>query len=326
MKIKNLNFTHGLFLAPMAGVTDRAFRTLCVRYGAEGVFTEMISSRALCYNDKKTEKLAEIDPDEHPCFLQLFGNRPEIMAKAAVKTLEFSPDAIDINMGCPAPKIVSCGDGSALMKKPELVYDIVKEVSQALSEFSIPVTVKIRSGFDETSINAVQIAEICQKAGADAITVHGRTRVQMYSGKADREIIKSVKKSVSIPVIANGDITDAKSALDMFEKTGCDGIMTGMRSLGNPYIFEEIRCAMEGLPYTPPTLSQRLETAMEHARGMVREKGERVGMSEARRHMAWYVHGVRGAAAARGRLMQVSTLEELAGIFAELGQLNCSEQ
>ena len=311
MKIKNLNFTHGLFLAPMAGVTDRAFRTLCVRYGAEGVFTEMISSRALCYNDKKTEKLAEIDPDEHPCFLQLFGNQPEIMAKAAVKALEFSPDAIDINMGCPAPKIVSCGDGSALMKKPELVYDIVKEVSQALSEFGIPVTVKIRSGFDETSINAVQIAEICQKAGADAITVHGRTRVQMYSGKADREIIKSVKKSVSIPVIANGDITDAKSALDMFEKTGCDGIMIGRGALGNPYIFEEIRCALEGKAYSPASGEKICEDIVRHISDLCALKGEYTGIREARKHVAWYLKGMPGAAAYRDQVNHTDSLEQI---------------
>lgn len=342
LKIGPVCIPHGLCLAPLAGVSDRTFRRMARLHGAEYTVSEMVSAKALCYEQNcrrtaaqarsRTAPLAAVMREEYPMAVQLFGAEPEFVARAAALLEsgeylgcrgEIPPAAIDINMGCPMAKIVNNGEGSALMKDPPRAEAIVRAVRAAVS---LPVTVKIRAGWDAEHINAVEFARRMEAAGADAICVHGRTRAQMYAPGADWEIIRRVRQAVSVPVIGNGDIFCADDALRMLRQTGCQGVMVARGAQGNPWIFEEIRCAMEGLPYTPPTLSQRLETAMEHARGMVREKGERVGMSEARRHMAWYVHGVRGAAAARGRLMQVSTLEELAGIFAELGQLNCSEQ
>lgn len=311
MKILDLNFENGLFLAPMAGVTNVPFRLMCKKYGAEGVFTEMISSRALCYNDKKTYELAKIDKDEHPCFLQIFGNEPETMAKAAALAMQFSPDGIDINMGCPAPKIAGNGDGSALMKNPSLCHDIVKAVKDALSGKNIPVSVKIRSGFDKQSINAVEVALLCEKAGADFITVHGRTREQMYAPYADRKIIADVKKAVSVPVIANGDIQDAESAMRMFDETGCDGIMIGRGALGNPYVFDEIRHALGKVPYTRPSREDIYSDICSHMTMLAEEKGEFIGSCEARKHIAWYLKGIPGAAGFRNEVNRVSTLDEV---------------
>ena len=313
MKIASLSFPHGLFLAPMAGVTDIPFRALCKAYGAEGVFTEMISSRALCYRDKKTAALARITEDEHPCFLQLFGNDPDCMAEAAVLALDFKPEVIDINMGCPAPKIAGNGDGSALMKSPDRAYAVVKAVADALAPHGVPVTVKIRSGFDAGNINAVQIAELCEKAGAAAVTVHGRTREQMYAPPVNRDIIREVKRALGIPVIANGDITDAASALAMFEETGCDGIMIGRGALGNPYIFEEITCALNGTSYTPPDAERIRADVVRHVHALIDLKGEYTGIREARKHIAWYLKGMPGAAIYRD---EVNRTETLTGMLA----------
>ena len=314
MKIGNMTFEKGLFLAPMAGITDMPFRKLCRKYSAEGVFTEMISSRAVCYGDEKTKKLATIDSQEHPCFLQLFGNSPEIMEKAAMLVMEFSPDAIDINMGCPAPKIAGNGDGSALMKNPLLAYEIVKGVKRAVQRYSIPVTVKIRSGFDRAHINAVEVARAVCEAGADAITVHARTREQMYAPPVDMDIIRQVKQSVAVPVIGNGDIVDAKSALFMLEYTGCDGIMIGRGALGNPYIFDEISHAMLGKKYIKPSKEAILEDIIEHMTLLVEHKGEYTGSREARKHIAWYLKGMQGAAAFRDEVNKATSLEKILDI------------
>ncbi len=314
MKIANLEFKHGIFLAPMAGVTDIPFRKMCLKYAAECVFTEMISSRALCYKDEKTAALAKIEEYEHPCALQIFGNDPDIMAESALLALKFKPDIIDINMGCPAPKIAGNGDGSALMKKPLLVYDIVKAVKAALAGKNIPLTVKIRSGFDKDHINAVEIAQICQKAGADAITVHARTREQMYSPPIDMNVIKNVKSAVGIPVIGNGDITSAADAVRMLDYTGCDGIMVGRGALGNPYIFEEITAALDGKSYVPPSNERKLLDITEHMTMLVQHKGEYIGSREARKHISWYLRGIKGAAAFRDEVNRATSLKAILDI------------
>ena len=314
MKIGNIEFKHGLFLAPMAGVTDIPFRRMCKKYGAEGVFTEMISSRALCYKDEKTAVLAKIEPDEHPCFLQIFGNQPEIMADSALLALQFTPDIIDINMGCPAPKIAGNGDGSALMKKPELAYNIVKAVKTVLEPHKIPVTVKIRSGFDKDHINAVEIAKGCEAAGADAITVHARTKEQMYAPPIDMDIIKSVKNSVSVPIIGNGDVCSGADAVKMFEYTGCDGIMIGRGALGNPYIFDEIICALENRDYIPPSAETLLDDITRHMTLLVEYKGEYIGSREARKHIAWYLKGMPGAATYRDEVNRAVSLKAVLDI------------
>lgn len=311
MKIGKLEFKQGLFLAPMAGVTDIPFRKMCKKYGAEGLVTEMISSRALCYKDEKTSALAKIEPDEHPCFLQIFGNQPEIMAEAAVLALKFSADGIDINMGCPAPKIAGNGDGSALMKNPALAAQIVKAVKTALEPYGVPLTVKIRSGFDKDHINAVEVAKACEDAGAEAITVHARTREQMYAPPIDIEVIKAVKQSVSVPVIGNGDVVDGKSALHMLEYTGCDGIMVGRGALGNPYIFEEIICALEGKEYVKPSGKTLSDDIKEHMTMLIQSKGEYIGSREARKHIAWYLKGMPGAAAYRDEVNRAVSLRSV---------------
>lgn len=311
MKIGNLTFKHGLFLAPMAGITDIPFRKLCKKYGAEGLFTEMISSRALCFNDEKTKVLAKIEPDEHPCFLQIFGNVPDVMARAAVLALEFSPDVIDINMGCPAPKIAGNGDGSALMKNPYLAHDIVKAVKREMEKYSIPVSVKIRSGFDKDHINAVEVAKMCEAAGADLITVHGRTREQMYAPPVNLDIIREVKAAVSVPVVGNGDVIDYRSAKQMYEHTGCDGIMVGRGALGNPYIFDEIICGLEGKEYTPPSYDILRKDITEHITMLVEYKGEYIGSREARKHIAWYLKGMKGAAGYRDEVNRATSLKKV---------------
>ncbi len=315
MKIAHLNFPHGLFLAPMAGVTDLPFRAICKKYGAEGVFTEMISSRALCYHDKKTAELAVMAENERPCFLQIFGNDPECMAQAAVLAAAFSPDAVDINAGCPAPKIVKSGDGSALMRDPDKLYDIVKAVKTALVPFGIPVTVKFRAGFDAEHKNAVEVARACERAGADAVTVHGRTHEQMYAPPVDRKIIRAVKQSVGIPVIANGDITDADSAFSMLFETGCDGIMVGRGALGNPYIFEEILAALEQKNYTRPTGEQIFADIQAHITALCELKGEYTGIRESRKHAAWYLKGMPNAAASRDKINRSENLADILNII-----------
>lgn len=313
MKIKNLNIDGYAALAPMAGVADRAFRELCKGYGAAYVITEMVSSKGLTMQDKKSKELLLISDIEHPAGAQIFGDTPETMALAAKKALEFDPDFIDINMGCPAPKIAGNGAGSALMKKPKLAGEIVKAVREVVD---LPLSVKMRIGWDENSINCVELAKICEANGADAITVHGRTKVQMYSPPVDLKPIAEVKKAVNIPVIGNGDIVDGKSAEIMLNETGCDFLMVGRGALGAPWVFSEINTYLKKGEILPePDIEEKMEVMLRHIRTLCEYKGEYVGMREARKHAAWYIKGMRGAAEFRreiGGLEHIEQLEDIA--------------
>lgn len=319
MKIGNLKFDHIAFLAPMAGIADRAFRELCVQHGAAYTVTEMVSSKGLTMGDKKSAQLLTIG-SERPCGAQIFGDDPETMAQAAKKCLAFSPEIIDINMGCPAPKIASNGGGASLMKNPQLAYEITKAVAEAVP---VPVTVKIRKGWDDDSINAVQMAALAEKAGAAAVTVHGRTKEQMYSGNVDYNIIAEVKKAVSIPVIGNGDITDEQSATMMMEKTNCDAIMIGRGALGNPWLFSRINAYFdECRVLTPPTITQKMVTMLGHVQKIIEYKGEYIGMREARHHAGYYTKGLRGGATLRREICQMEHFEQLQELAYKIAKEN----
>lgn len=308
-------------LAPMAGVTDRAFRELCMGFGAAFCTSEMASAKALTMSDKKTAELLAITPAEWPMALQLFGYEPETMAAAAQIAAAYHPAAIDINMGCPAPKIANNHSGSALMKDPALCGRIVEAVAKATD---IPVTVKIRKGWDSSSVNAVEVAQICEAAGAQMIAVHGRTREQMYAPPADWDIIAQVKQAVKIPVIGNGDIYSAHDAMMMLEQTGCDLVMVGRGALGNPWIFREINAQYDQeRPLPPPGLFERLSVMNRHIEKLCEYKGERIGMREARKHTAWYMRGLRGAARLRvmcGELKEFDDLKRLMQAVIEENQ------
>lgn len=297
-------------LAPMAGVSDRAYRELCVRFGAAYCVSEMVSSKALSFNSKKSEELMEISDLERPCGIQIFGDDPKCMADAAKHALENKPDIIDINMGCPAPKISSNGSGSALMKNPRLCGEIVKAVTDVTD---IPVTVKIRKGWDDDSVNAVEVAKICESAGAAAITVHGRTRQQYYKPPVDYDIIRAVRESVSVPVIANGDIDSAERAKEVMEITGCDLVMIGRATLGNPWIFSQINAYLENpnVKIHTPDLEERLGVMIEHIGKMVEYKGEHMAMLQARKLVVGYFKGMKGAAALRNEAGKIKTLDDL---------------
>lgn len=297
-------------LAPMAGVSDRAYRELCVRFGAAYCVSEMVSSKALSFNSKKSEELMEISDLERPCGIQIFGDDPKCMADAAKHALENKPDIIDINMGCPAPKVSSNGSGSALMKNPRLCGEIVKAVTAVTD---IPVTVKIRKGWDDDSINAVEVAKICESAGAAAITVHGRTRQQYYKPPVDYDIIRAVRESVSVPVIANGDIDSAERAKEVMDITGCDLVMIGRATLGNPWIFSQINAYLENpnVKIHTPDLEERLGVMIEHIGKMVEYKGEHMAMLQARKLVVGYFKGMKGAAALRNEAGKIKTLDDL---------------
>lgn len=308
-----LGMVHGIALAPMAGFSDRSMRAVSHIHGAEYSVSEMVSERAVCFEDKKTFELAKLESDEGPCAIQIFGSDPDCMARAAEILSKHAsggalPVAIDINMGCPVNKIFSNGEGSALMKNPDLIERITAAVKRSVS---VPCTVKLRAGIDSEHINAVECALAAESGGADMITVHGRTRVQMYSGTTDRGVIKSVKAAVGIPVFANGDITDADSALSMLSDTGADGIMIGRGAVGNPFIFDEIKARMEKRSYTPPTLAERVECAVLQLKIAIEEKGERRAVSEARKQIALYLHSFRGAAQIRAIINRACTFDEV---------------
>lgn len=308
MKIGNKEFKHIAFLAPMAGIADLAFRELCVQYGAAYTVSEMVSSKGLTMGDKKSAQLLTLGNDR-PAGVQIFGDDPEIMAKAAVKCLDFKPDIIDINMGCPAPKIAMNGSGASLMKRPKLAYEIVKAVSEAVD---IPVTVKIRKGWDDDSVNAVEMAQLAEKAGASAIAVHGRTRQQMYSGSVDYDIIAEVKSAVGIPIIANGDIKDEQSAAIMLEKTNADAIMIGRGALGNPWVFSKINAYLDECRVLPePSVTQKMAVMLKHIQKIIEYKGEYTAMREARHHAAYYTKGMRGGAKLRAEIGKLERFEQL---------------
>ena len=320
MKLGNLEITEKAALAPLAGVADRAFRELCRSYGAAYTVGEMASAKGISLGDKKSAELLLITDTERPSGAQIFGNSPETMAIAAEKALEFSPDFIDINMGCPAPKVASSGGGALLMKNPELAADIVKAVAKVST---VPVTVKMRSGWDDNNINAVELAKMCEQSGAAAITVHGRTKVQMYAPPVNTNIIKAVKEAVSIPVIGNGDVIDGKSAAKMLEETGSDMVMVGRGALGRPWVFAEINAYLNHEVILPePPITQKMLVMLKHIEKICQYKGEYVGLREARKHAAWYTKGLHGAANYRARIGLISSMEELQTIAAELIEQN----
>ena len=309
MKIGNLEINEKAYLAPMAGVADRAFRELCRGYGAAYTVCEMASAKGISLGDKKSRELLSIEKDERPAGAQLFGMSPETMAKAAEVALLFSPDFIDINMGCPAPKVSNSNGGAWLMKNPQLAGEIVKAV---VSVSTVPVTVKMRSGWDSEHINAVELAKICEQAGAAAITVHGRTKMQMYAPPVNYNIIKEVKNAVKIPVIGNGDVVDGVSAARLLEETGCDMVAVGRGALGAPWVFNQINeYFRSGVLLPAPPVEERMEIMLRHIQRLCEYKGEYVGMREARKHAAWYVKGMRGAAALRQEIGSLESLDDL---------------
>lgn len=320
MNIGNVEINGRAMLAPMAGVADRAFRELCVDFGASYVVSEMVSSKGIIYDNEKTTDLMEISEKEHPAAIQLFGDDPKIMASAAKIAQKYNADVIDINMGCPAPKIISNNSGSSLMKKPKLCGEIVSAVKAAID---IPVTVKIRKGWDNNNINAVEVAKICELNGADAIAIHARTRQEMYNPGIDLEIIKQVKKAVTVPVIGNGDITSAQKAKEMIDKTGCDFVMIGRAALGNPWLFSQINEYLKnGVICTVPDIDERIRVIKEHIGLICKYKGERHGMKEARKHVGWYMKGLKGAAEFRRESGMLESLSQLNEICQKISDLN----
>lgn len=326
INIGNVSIKRTAVLAPMASVADRAYRLMCRKYGASYLVSEMVSAKGICYSDRKTAELCTVTDGERPMAVQLFGSEPDFMAEAVKIVLQYRPDIIDINMGCPVPKVVNTGAGSALMKNIRLASEITE--SAVKSAENVPVTVKIRSGWDSEHINAVEMAKALESAGASAVAVHGRTRQQMYSGKADWNIIREVKNAVKIPVIGNGDVDDLKSCIDMYGQTGCDLVMIGRGSYGNPFVFREIDSYFSGKDYTPPTVSEKMSVMLEHIRLIISmsEKTEELAMHEARKHAAWYMNGYYGSAKFRGRCYQLSSYAEAEALAEEFTVLQKSRE
>ena len=317
LQIGNVTLDNPIILAPMAGVSDLPFRLLCKEQGAGLLCMEMVSAKGIMYNNKNTKFLLTIDERERPVSLQLFGSDPDIISEQAKRIEELPFDILDINMGCPVPKIVNNGDGSALMKNPLLAGEIIEKTARAIQK---PVTVKIRKGFDEEHINAVEMAHIAQESGAAAIAVHGRTREQYYSGKADWEIIRKVKEAVKIPVIGNGDVWTPQDAIDMRKQTGCDGVMIGRGAQGNPWIFKQIlHYEQTGELLEKPSPQEVTEMILRHAKMQMEFKGEYIGMREIRKHAAWYTAGYKNSAKLRGKINETETYEELKELLSHLG-------
>lgn len=320
IKIGNVQIEKTAALAPMASVADASYRLMAKKYGAALVYGEMTSSKGLVYSDRKSAELLTVTDAEMPMAVQLFGCEPEFMYKAAQIAAEYKPQIIDINCGCPVPKVVNTGSGSALMKNPKLIGELIAAVKKATD---IPVTIKIRKGWNESSVNAVEVAKIAEQSGADAIAVHGRTKDQLYSGKADWSIIKAVKNAVKIPVIGNGDVIDALSAEAMYRATGCDLVMVGRSSYGRPYVFAQIKHYLETGEILPePPLSERLEIMREHIKLIVQARGEYGGMKEARKHAIWYLYGTRNAARYRNLCSELETLSDLEKMLEQVAADN----
>ncbi len=315
MEIGNVKLANPYILAPMAGVTDRPFRLLCKEQGAGLLCMEMISAKALQYKNKNTKALLSIDPREYPVSLQLFGSDPKIISEQAKAIEELPFQILDINMGCPVPKVVKNGEGSALMNNPKLVYEIVYQTVRGIHK---PVTVKIRKGFDDEHVNAVEIARVVEEAGAAAVAVHGRTREQYYAGRADWDIIRRVKEAVSIPVIGNGDVTSGESAVKMQKETGCDGVMIGRGAQGNPWIFRDLlEYGKTGQMPPRPDARELREMMLRHARLQLEFKGEYLGIREMRKHVAWYTKGLKGSSKLRDEINRVESYEELKALLEE---------
>ena len=309
MKIGNLNLDNRVFLLPMAGVTDLPFRLICKEQDCGMLYTEMVNAKALCYDDQNTKKMLKIEEEEHPVAIQIVGSDPEYMGGAAKILNSYPNEILDINMGCPAPKVVKNGDGSALLKNPELAAKVLKAV---VGNSEKPVTLKIRKGWDDTCINAVEIAKIAEDCGISAIAIHGRTREQYYSGKADWDIIRQVKENVSIPVIGNGDVFEVEDAINMLNQTNCDAIMIGRGAQGNPWIFKRINHYMQTGEILPePTLEEKINTAKKHLKLAVEEHGEYVAVREMRKHIAWYLKGLRNSARVRDEINKIESYEEV---------------
>ncbi len=320
LQIGNVTLENNLILAPMAGVSDLPFRLLCREQGAGLVCMEMVSAKAILYKNRNTEELLTIDPKEHPVSLQLFGSDPDIISEIAKQIEERPFDILDLNMGCPVPKVVNNGDGSALMKNPRLAGEIIEKTARAIKK---PLTVKIRKGFDDAHVNAVELAHIAQESGAAAVAVHGRTREQYYAGHADWDIIRQVKEAVSIPVIGNGDIRTPEDVAAMAEQTGCDGYMIARGAEGNPWIFRQILHYFEtGEHLSRPDFSEITEMLLRHAKMQIDCKGDYTGIREIRKHAAWYTAGYRNSSKLRGRINEVENYEQLEALFREVESYN----
>ncbi|GAA0701777.1 tRNA dihydrouridine synthase DusB [Paraclostridium ghonii] len=309
MKIGNVTLDNKVFLSPMAGVTDLPFRLICKEQDCGMLYTEMINAKALCYDDQNTKKMLKIEEEEHPVAVQIFGSDPNFMGRAAEILNEYPNEILDINMGCPAPKVVKNGDGSALMKNPKLAEEVLKSVVKNSKK---PVTLKIRKGWDDNNINAVEIAKIAEACGISALAIHGRTREQYYSGKADWDIIAKIKENINIPVIGNGDVFEVEDAINMINKTNCDAIMIGRGAQGNPWIFKRINHYMKTGEILPePSGEEKINTALKHLKLAVDEHGEYVAVREMRKHIAWYLKGLRGSARLRDEINKIESYEEV---------------